>query len=125
MLRGALIGTVLVLPVSLVASAVEGWTRIPLFFALLVAFAIAGFAAGREVPDRRLTAGMLAGLGAVALWIPIRVAIWLVRDDDRGLVAGSDAVLRPGQVFTVALLACALGLVGGLVGGGQGGRTGR
>lgn len=123
--RGASLGLLLIVPLSLVTALVErgaddvdesGW-RIPLFFGLLVVFAIAGWTAGRALPDRRLTVGILGALGSVALWIPVRVVIWAMRDDDRGLVVGSDAVLRPGQVFAVALFACTLGLLGGFFAG--------
>ena len=123
--RGAVVGVVAVVPIAVITAWVErgrpgepasGW-RIPLFFGLLAAFCAAGWVAGRRVPTSRLTVGILAGLGTFVLWLPIRVLIWTVRADDRGLVRGTDAVLRPGQLFTAALLACAFGLLGGLVGG--------
>ena len=125
--RGALVGMVLILAVGVVTALVEqgvddvdesGW-RIPLFFAVLAAFFVAGFVSGRALPDRRLTVGILAAIGAFALWLPIRVVIWAVRDDAGGLVTGSDAVLRPGQVLTAAIFACGLGALGGLIGGGR------
>jgi len=123
----AVAGAVLIVAVAVVTVVVEqrvddvdesGW-RIPLFFAVLAAFFVAGYVAGRGLPDRRLTVGIVAAVGAFALWLPIRVAIWAARDDAGGLVTGSDAVLRPGQVLSAAIFACGLGALGGLVGGGR------
>ena len=64
-------------------------------------------------PAAPLTNGALAGLGALLLWLPVRVLIWLTRDDNRGLVSGSDPVFRPGQVFGFLVISTALGMVGG------------
>ena len=38
-------------------------------------------------------------MGAFVLWVPVRVAIWLVRDEDRGLFSGHSPALRPGQIL--------------------------
>lgn len=122
--RGALVGTALLVPVVTVTAflvdrsgeGVSPW-RIPLFFGVLAAFGLGGFVAARAVPASRFTAGILAGLGAFALWLPLRALTWWIRDDGRGLVTGADAVLAPGQVLTAALFAATLGLVGGILGG--------
>jgi hypothetical protein len=128
--RGAGIGIAIIVPVTLVAAILvddggdteaSAW-RIPLFFLVLVAFGVAGGAAGRAMPDARFTVGMLAGLGAFALWLPLRALVWWARDDTRGLISGADAVLRPAQLFTAALFACALGFLGGMIGGGRAAR---
>jgi hypothetical protein len=67
------------------------------------------------VPDAPLTHGTLAGVGALVAWIPLRIAIWLVRDEDRGLFGGADPALRPGQLFGAVVIAAGLGLLGAYV----------
>ena len=52
---------------------------------MLVSYAVGGFVAGHAAPDAALTNGTLAGLGAFVLWIPVRILIWVVRDEDKGL----------------------------------------
>jgi len=88
-----------------------------LFVVLLAGYGAAGWTAQRRAeavgaPDAPLTQGSLAGLGAFVAWIPIRVLIWVARGEDRGLVTGNDAALRPGQVFGALVIAAGLGLVG-------------
>ncbi len=39
--------------------------------------------------------------------------IWLVRDEHRGLVRGSDGALRPGQLFGAFVIAAGIGMLGG------------
>ena len=50
------------------------------------------------------------------LWIPIRIIIWAVREDGRGLFSGTNAALRPGQVFGAFVIAAAFAMLGGLLG---------
>jgi hypothetical protein len=119
--RGAVVGLLLVIPVTIVLAVLEerdpdfdesGW-RVVLWFALLLAFGAGGWVAGRLDDAAPLSNGALAGLGALLLWLPVRVVIWALRDDARGLVGGDDAVLRPTQLFAAALFAAAAGLIGG------------
>jgi hypothetical protein len=93
----------------------SGW-RYLLFVVILFGYALAGWQAGRMVPDAFLTNGALAGVGAFVLWIPVRIAIWFVRDDQRGLFDGHRAALRPGQLFGQLVIASALGMLGGFIG---------
>src|SRR5262249_53964252 len=72
-----------------------------------------------------LTHGMLAGMGALVLWIPIRIVIWAVREDGRGLVTGHDAALAPGQLFGAFLIAAAFAVAGGWLGGRRAERASR
>ena len=95
----------------------SGWT-LPLFVLLVVGYLAAGWVAQRQAAaggyaDAPLTHGALAGLGAFVAWIPIRVAIWLVRDEGRGLVDGADAALRPGQLFGALVISAGIGMLGG------------
>lgn len=97
----------------------SGWT-LPLFVALLAGYFLAGWVAQRAaadlgVADAPYTQGALAGLAAFVGWVPLRVAIWLVRDEHRGLVRGSDGALRPGQVFGALVIAAGLGVLGAVV----------
>ncbi len=122
--RGALVGLAIIVPVTILRVVLDreirdfddsGWIY-PLFVLILVAYFAAGWVAGRARPDAPLTHGALAGVGVLVLWIPIRVVIWAVREDDKGLFTGDKAALRPGQVFGAFVIAAALAMVGGLVG---------
>jgi hypothetical protein len=123
-LIGALVGLGLLVVLSVISAVLDhylddfddsGWIY-PLFVGVLVGYGVAGYLAGRAVPEAGLTNGTLAGLGAFVLWIPIRILIWLVRDEDKGLFSGHAAVLRPGQLFGHVVIASALGMLGGWVG---------
>lgn len=119
-LRGALIGLAIIVPVTVLRVILDreihdfddsGWIY-PLFVLILVAYGVAGGIAGRARPDAPLSHGALAGLGAFVLWIPIRVVIWAVREDGRGLFRGEDAALSPGQVFGQLVIGAAIGMLG-------------
>jgi hypothetical protein len=126
-LRGALLGAGLILLVSLAGALVDravddfddsAWP-VTIFLGILVAYLAAGWGAGRQAVGSPLTNGALAGLGAFAVWVPVRTVIWAVRDDSRGLVAGDDAVFSLGGVFANLVFAAALGMVGALLGARQ------
>jgi hypothetical protein len=123
-LRGALIGlcvlggvsvTVAILDRNLDSFDDSGWIY-PLFVLILIGYGLGGWLAGRLVPDAFLTNGALAGVGAFVLWIPVRIVIWLVRDEHRGLFSGHSPALRPGQLFGHVVIAAALGMLGGFLG---------
>jgi hypothetical protein len=123
-LRGAVSGLALIVPVTIVRAILDrdvndldhsGW-MVPLVCLILVAYGLAGWVAGRGAPKAPLTHGALAGLGSVVLWIPIRIVIWAVREQGRGLVAGSRAALPPGQLFGALVLGAGLGMLGGVIG---------
>jgi uncharacterized membrane protein YhaH (DUF805 family) len=119
--RGALLGLALIIPITIVIAVLDrrvddfedsGW-RVLLALLIMVTFVPAGAYAARLGRDAPLANGALAGLGAFALWIPLRVLIWLTRDDNQGLVSGRDPVFRPGQIFGFLVISTALGMVGG------------
>jgi hypothetical protein len=123
-LRGALIGLAVIVPVTVLRVVLDrevrdfdnsGWIY-PLFVLILVAYFTAGWVAGRARPDSPLTHGTLAGIGVLVLWIPVRIVIWAVREDGRGLVSGDHAALSPGQVFGAFVIAAALSMLGGWLG---------
>jgi hypothetical protein len=123
-LLGALVGLGLLLALSVTSAILDhylsdfdnsGWIY-PLFVGVIVSYGVAGFLAGRGAPDGPLTNGTLAGLGSFVMWIPIRILIWVVRDEDKGLFSGHSAVLRPGQIFGHVVIASALGMLGGWIG---------
>jgi hypothetical protein len=122
--RGALSGLCLLAAASIVEAILDrnvdnfndtGWIY-PLFVAILVGYGLGGWRAGREVPDAALTNGSLAGVGALVLWIPVRIGIWLVRDEHKGLFTGHSPALRPGQLFGQLVIAAGLGMLGGFLG---------
>ncbi len=93
----------------------SGWIY-PLFVLILFGYMLGGFGAGRLAPQAALSNGLLAGLGAFVLWIPVRIVIWLVRDENRALFTGHSPALRPGQIFGHLVIAAALGMFGGFLG---------
>jgi hypothetical protein len=122
-LRGALIGLAIIVPVTVVRVVLDreiadfddsGWIY-PLFVLILVGYGAAGWVAGRGRPDAPLAHGALAGLGVLVLWIPIRIVIWAVREDGRGLVSGDRAALGPGQLFGALVIAATLAMLGALL----------
>ena len=122
--RGALAGLLLIVPLTALRALVDrevhdfdssSW--VPLFaLALFGAYVVAGVVAGRRAVDAPMSNGLLAGVGALVLWLPVRVVIWLVRSESQGLFTGSDPVFTAGQLFGQVLFAAAFGLVGGLLG---------
>ena len=122
--RGALLGLLVLVAASVVEAILDrnidtfrdsGWIY-PLFVAILFGYALGGWQAGRLARDAALTNGLLAGIGAFALWIPVRIVIWLVRDENRGLFSGHSPALRPGQILGHVVIAAALGMFGGWLG---------
>lgn len=122
--RGALAGFLLIVPLTALRVLVDrevrdfdssGW--VPLFaVALFGAYVVAGVVAGRRTVDAPLSNGLLAAVGALVLWIPVRVAIWLVRSESQGLLTGSDPVFTAGQLLGQLVFAAVFGLIGGLLG---------
>jgi len=119
-LRGVAVGLALIVPVSIVRAVVErhvndlsssAWIY-PLSILVLVAYAAAGVAAARAARQAPVLHGAVAGLATVVAWLPVRVVIWAVREQGRGLVSGDRAALPPADV----LGALALGLVVGMLG---------
>jgi len=124
-LRGALAGLGVVAAVAILHAILEhkvtdfddsGW-QYPLFVLVLVGYGLAGWvgqwsAVQRGSGDTPLTIGVLSGLGVLVCWLPIRILIWAVRDESRGLFTGGDAALRPGQIFGHLVIATGLGMLG-------------
>jgi hypothetical protein len=119
-LRGALLGLVVIVPVAVLYALLDravddfensGWA--PLFaLAILIAYLVAGIGAGRIAFDAPLSNGALAGLGALLLWLPLRVIIWAMRDATNGLFAGTDPVFSASRLLGQAALAVGLGALG-------------
>jgi hypothetical protein len=124
-LRGALVGLCVLVAVSIVEAILDRNTTnfsdsswiFPLFVAILVGYAVGGYVAGRAVPDSPMTNGLLAGVFAFVLWIPVRILIWVARDENRGLFTGHSPAIRPGQLVGHIVIAAGLGLLGGWLGG--------
>jgi hypothetical protein len=123
-LRGAVAGLLVIVPLSALRAVIDnetgnfddsGW--IVLFgLGLLVAYVVAGAVAAHRAPATPLTNGTLGGLGALVLWLPLRVLIWVTRSESQGLFSGSEPVFTVGQIFVQLLFAAAFGLIGGLIG---------
>ena len=119
-LRGALLGLVVIVPVAVLYAVLDravdnfensGWA--PLFaLAIVVAYVVAGVGAGRIALDAPLSNGALAGLGALVLWLPLRVLIWAMRDATNGLFTGTDPVFSASRLLGQAALAAGLGALG-------------
>jgi hypothetical protein len=122
--RGAVVTLVLLAAVSVAQAIVDhnvsdfsdsGWIY-PFFVLLLVSYTIGGAVAGQGAPSAGLTNGALAGVFGFVAWVPVRILIWVARDEHKGLFTGHSPVLRPGQVFGQLLIAAALGMLGGWLG---------
>jgi hypothetical protein len=122
-LRGAAVGLALVVPVTIARAVLardvtdfstSAWVY-PLSALILLAYGLAGVVAGRAAPGAPALHGALAGLGTVALWVPVRVLVWAVRETDRGLLTGERATLPPGPVLGALALGAALGAVGAVL----------
>jgi hypothetical protein len=121
--RGAVVGLSIIVPVTILRVVVDhevahpdtsAWVY-PLFVLLLVGYAVGGYVGGKAGADAPLTNGTLAGVGALVIWLPIRIVIWAVREDGRGLFSGHRAALPPGQLFGAFVIAAGLGMVGGFL----------
>jgi hypothetical protein len=119
--RGALVTLVLLVALSVAEAIVDhnvdnfsdtGWIY-PFFVGVLASYAAGGWVAGKWVPGGALTNGALAAVFGFVLWIPVRIVIWLVRDEHKGLFSGHAPVLRLGQIFGHLVIATALGMIGG------------
>jgi len=130
-LRGALAGLLVIVPLSALRAVIDnetgnfedsGW--VVLFgLGLLAAYVVAGTVAALRAPGTPLSNGMLAGIGAFVLWVPLRILIWVARSESQGLISGSDPVFTFGQIFGQLLFAAAFGLIGGVIGGRRLART--
>ena len=123
--RGALAGLGVMVAVALLHAILDhevtdfddsGW-QYPLFVVVLLGYGVAGWvgqwsSVQRGTDGTPLTIGALSGLGVLVGWLPIRIVIWLVRDESRGLLTGDDAALRPGQLFGHVVIAVGLGMLG-------------
>jgi hypothetical protein len=83
---------------------------------VLIALFVAGFVAGRLMPDEPMSNGLVAAEVAWIAWIPIRVLIWAVHKNGHELFSGNSPALPIGGLFVTAVFAAGLGVVGGLAG---------
>ena len=122
--HGALVGLAILVVASVLDAILDrnlddyrhsGARALP-FLILLVGYLVAGWVAGRRMPDGALTNGALAGTFAFVLWIPVRILIWAVRDENKALFTGATPVFKPGQILGHLVIASALGMLGGLLG---------
>ena len=122
--QGALLGLALLAAASVLDALLDhniddyhdsGARALP-FVLLLVGYVVAGLVAGRRAPSGALTNGALAGTFAFVLWIPVRILIWVARDENKELFSGASPVFKPGQIFGHLVIASALGMLGGLFG---------
>lgn len=110
-LKGMAVAIVISLPVAIVASIIEDddadsmWLT-PLFFAVLVAFVLAGFVAGRSATKYPYTNGAMAAMAGFVVMTIISVAVQVVDGESIGL----------GRIVGTGLLAYGCGLTGGVAG---------
>jgi hypothetical protein len=123
-LRGAVAGLLVIVPLTALRAVMDretgdfdgsGWLYL-FGIGVLLAYVVAGAVAGHRAPGAPLTNGILAGFGALVLWLPVRVLIWAARSESQGLFSGVDPVFTVGQIFGQVLFAAAFGLIGGLIG---------
>ena len=122
--RGAAIGLFLFVPISALRVLIDrnvenfddsGWA--PLFaLAIFAVYVVTGFMAGRIANEAPYSNGIVAAIGALLLWLPIRALIWAIRDSEQQLFGGTDPVFTPGRILGQIVFAAALGAIGGVVG---------
>ena len=122
--RGAAVGLAVIVPVTIARAIVErhvndvstsAWIY-PLSILVLVAYAAAGLVAARSAQHAPVLQGAAAGLAVVVAWLPIRVVVWAVRENGRGLVSGDRAALPPADVLGALALGLVVGMLGAVVG---------
>ena len=121
--RGAAIGLFLFVPISALRVLIDrnvenfddsGWA--PLFaLAIFAVYVITGFVAARIATEAPYSNGIVAAIGALVLWLPIRTLIWAIRDSGQQLFGGTDPVFTPGRILGQVVFAAALGAIGGVV----------
>ena len=130
-LRGAVAGLLVIVPLTALRAILDreagdfndsGWLYV-FGFGLLAAYVVAGSVAGHRAAGAPLTNGILAGIGALVLWLPLRIVIWVARGEAHGLFTGSEPVFTVGQLFGQLLFATAFGVIGGLIGARSARRT--
>jgi hypothetical protein len=121
--RGALTGLLIIVPLTALRAVLDrksdveegGWLLL-FGLGLLLAYVVAGAVAGYRAPGTPLTNGILAGIGAFVLWVPLRILIWVARSETQGLIDGREPVFTFGQLFGQLLFAAVFGLVGAVIG---------
>jgi hypothetical protein len=122
--RGAAVGLAVIVPVTIARAIVErhvndlsssAWIY-PLSVLVLVAYAAAGLVAARSAQQAPVLQGAAAGLCTVLAWLPIRVVVWAVRENGRGLVGGDRAALPPADVLGALALGLVVGTLGAVLG---------
>ena len=78
--------------------------RFGVFLLQIAAFATAGCIAGYAVNDAPASNGLVAALGTILMWVPVRAAIWYASQREAGVQLFSE------QGISVPLLAAACGL---------------
>lgn len=120
--RGALLGLAVVAPASLADLALssvkdldEGWLVFTFFAVILAAFFLAGYRAATTAEGSPYTHGALAGLGAFALWLPLRVATRALVGEQLLGREGDAALKIVEALVTSGLFAMSFGILGGFV----------
>lgn len=121
--RGAAVGLLLFVPISALRVLVDrnvsdfdhsSWA--PIFaLAIFAVYGISGSVAARIALDAPYSNGIVAAIGALLLWLPIRVLIWAVRDSDQQLFGGQNPVFTPARILGQIVFAAALGAIGAIL----------
>ncbi len=121
--RGAVIGLLLFVPISALRVLIDrnvddfdhsGWA--PLFaLAIFAVYASTGFVAARIADEAPYSNGIVAAVGALVFWLPIRTLIWAIRDSSQPLFGGTGPVFTPGRILGQIVFAAALGAIGGVI----------
>jgi len=84
-----------------------------LYLVVVGAYVAAGWVAVRRSPAvAPVVVGPVATVAAVVAWIPVRVLIWVARDEHRSLLGGHDPALPIGPVVVNLIVAAAAGALG-------------
>ena len=122
--RGAAAGGGLLLLSGIVLGYLEGEVlesnefRFGVFLLQLVAFSIAGAIAGYGMFDRPVLSGILAAVGAVLGWLPIRAVIWWLNQRDSGYALISEQGISLSAYVSAFGLSVVVGATASIIGAG-------
>lgn len=122
--RGALTGTGMLLLGGIVFSSFSAEVletsefKFGVFLLQFAAFALAGGIAGYAVDDAPTPNGLVAAVGTLLVWIPIRAAIWWFSQQDSGIDLFSASGIATKEVAASFALACVVGPTAAVLGAG-------
>ncbi|MGB2758246.1 MAG: hypothetical protein WBD02_11370 [Acidimicrobiia bacterium] len=93
--------------------------RFYVFLLQLAAFFLAGYTAGYAVDDAPASNGMVAALGTIAVWVPVRALLWHMNQRSEGVKLFSDQAISVPLLIAACGLAVIVGIAAAYIGAGM------